>query len=156
MSGRASFAWFAVVVASSLLQGVAIAPVAAQDAAGSPVTAAETDRLRERAAAFWAARIAGDSKAQWDFLEPRGQARITPGEYIGSGPIKYLAYQVEDATVQGYFATVKVRLLVQTILPTARPRDLEPFGSVIMDRWVRIGGVWYRSLEQEKQEAPPR
>src|SRR5262249_7243072 len=129
-------------------------PAAAQDAskapAASPPSTADTDRLRERAAGFWAARVAGDSKAQFEFLEPRGQARITAAEYAGSGPVKYLAYQVEDASVQGYFADVKVRLLVQTFLPTARPRDLEPYGSVVTDRWVRIGGIWYRSFEQQQ------
>ena len=49
-------------------------------------------------AAFWAARVAGDPKAQWELLEPRGRGRMTPLEYVpGPGAMKYLAYQVETA-----------------------------------------------------------
>jgi hypothetical protein len=114
------------------------------------VAASDVERLRERAAAFWAARVAGDPKAQWELLEPRGRGRLTPLEYVpGPGAMKYLAYQVEDATVNGYFADVSVRILVQPILPTARKAKIGPSGTVVKDRWVRIGGTWYRSLEQE-------
>ena len=113
------------------------------------VAASEVERLRERAAAFWAARVAGDPNAQWEFLEPRGRGRFTPLEYVpGPGAMKYLAYQVEDATVNGYFADVSVRLLVQPILPAARKQKIGPSSTVVQDRWVRIGGTWYRSLEQ--------
>jgi hypothetical protein len=119
-------------------------------ASGDAVTAAGVDSLRERAAAFWAARVAGDPNAQWELLEPRGRGRLTPLEYVpGPGALKYLAYQVEDATVSGYFADVTVRVLVQPILPTARKTKIGPSGTVVKDRWVRIGGTWYRSLEQE-------
>ena len=117
---------------------------------GGAVTPADVERLRERAAAFWAARVAGDPNAQWELLEPRGRGRLTPLEYVpGPGALKYLAYQVEDATVDGYFADVNVRILVQPILPTARKAKIGPSGTVVKDRWVRIGGTWYRSLEQE-------
>jgi hypothetical protein len=123
------------------------APAAERPVAAS---ASEVDRLRERAAGFWAARVAGDPNAQWEFLEPRGRGRFTPLEYVpGPGAMKYLAYQVEDATVSGYFADVSVRLLVQPILPAARKQKIGPSSTVVQDRWVRIGGTWYRSLEQE-------
>jgi len=113
------------------------------------VAASEVERLRERAAAFWAARVAGDPNAQWELLEPRGRGRFTPLEYVpGPGAMKYLAYQVEDATVSGYFADVSVRLLVQPILPAARKQKIGPSSTVVQDRWVRIGGTWYRSIEQ--------
>jgi hypothetical protein len=118
--------------------------------ASAGASASDVERLRERAAAFWAARVAGDPNAQWELLEPRGRGRMTPLEYVpGPGALKYLAYQVEDATVDGYFADVSVRILVQPILPTARKAKIGPSGAVVKDRWVRIGGTWYRSLEQE-------
>jgi hypothetical protein len=63
--------------------------------------------------------------------------------------MKYLAYQVENAAVRGYFADVSVRLLVQPILPAARKTKIGPSSTLVQDRWVRIGGTWYRSLEQE-------
>jgi hypothetical protein len=130
--------------------------VATRDAAGPApasqgiVAADEVERVRERAAAFWAARVAGDPNAQWELLEPRGRGRFTPLEYVpGPGALKYLAYQVENATVNGYFADVNVRILVQPILPTRQKAKIGPSSTVVQDRWVRIGGTWYRSLEQQ-------
>lgn len=115
------------------------------------VTAAEIQTLRERTAAFWAARVANDQVKQWELLEPRGQGRVTALEYAGvPRAVKYIAYQVEDATVRGYFATVKVRLIVQPTLPTANQRQVPPAAVVIDDKWVRVRGTWYRSLEQEE------
>ena len=87
--------------------------------------------------------MAGDAKGQWELLEPRGRGRLTAAEYApGGGPVKYLAYQVEGATLDGYFATVDVRLLVQIVLPTARRQRIDPSSGLVHDRWVRIGGVW--------------
>jgi hypothetical protein len=134
------------------LAGVAAAQNASSTppASGGVVASSEVERLRERAAAFWAARVAGDPKAQWELLEPRGRGRLTPLEYVpGPGAMKFLAYQVETATVSGYFADVSVRLLVQPILPPTHKTKIGPSSTVVQDRWVRIGGTWYRSLEQE-------
>ena len=133
------------------------APVPAPEPASA--TSADLDQLRERAAAFWAARVAGDSKGQWELLEPRGRGRITPAEYVAvRGAVKYLAYQVEDATVDGYFGTVKVRLLVQMLPPSVQQRRrVAPSGALVNDRWVRVGGTWYRSMEQDQPtEAAPQ
>jgi hypothetical protein len=127
-------------------QGVSSTP----PASGGAGAASDVERLRERAAAFWAARVAGDPKAQWELLEPRGRGRLTPLEYVpGPGALKYLAYQVENATVSGYFADVSVRILVQPILPTTHKAKVGPQSTMVNDRWVRIGGTWYRSLEQQ-------
>ena len=131
-------------------RAVSTAPGGGGAVSASAVSASDVERLRERAAAFWAARVAGDPNAQWELLEPRGRGRLTPLEYVpGPGALKYLAYQVENATVDGYFADVSVRILVQPILPAARKAKIGPSGTVVKDRWVRIGGTWYRSLEQE-------
>ena len=116
---------------------------------------ADIQTLRQRAAEFWAARVAGDPEAQWKLLEPRGKGRLTAREYGAEpGGGRYLAYQVEGATVNGIFATVKVRVLVQMILPPsstirAAPRQV----SIVDDGWIRIGGVWYRRLDQAGNEA---
>jgi hypothetical protein len=116
---------------------------------------AEVLALRERAAAFWAARVAGDFEAQWQFLEPRWKGRMTAAEYgsdLTGG--RYLAYQVEGAAVKGFFATVKVRLLVQQVLPlsAAGRTRVSPQGTVVEDGWVRIGGVWFRRLDVAGEE----
>ncbi|HVQ78040.1 MAG TPA: hypothetical protein VMT79_21175 [Candidatus Binatia bacterium] len=133
-------------------------PVSAQapstPAAAAPASAAsEVELVRERAAAFWEARVAGDSKGQWELLEPRGRNRTTPREYgAARGAVKYIAYQVEDATIEGSFATVKVRLLVQALpsVTMQQRRRIAPQGALVSDRWIRVGGIWYRSTDQER------
>jgi hypothetical protein len=116
---------------------------------------ADIQTLRQRAAEFWAARVSDDPDAQWKLLEPRGKGRLTAREYGAEpGGGRYLAYQVEGATVNGIFATVKVRVLVQLILPPSAairtpPRQV----TIVDDGWIRIGGVWYRRLDQADNEA---
>ena len=144
------------VVMTAALSAIAIVPWASPGASQvtptPPASAAPSEDvqvLRERVAAFWAARLAGDSKVQWDLLEPRGRGRLTMQEYASDrGAVRYLAYQVEDATVTGYFAVVKVRLMVQPILPSARRVGVQT--TIAEDRWVRIRGVWYRRFGDEE------
>src|SRR5262245_34448298 len=142
----------------SMLACVAGGAAAAADNTASPrpaVSEAEVQTLRERAAAYWAARMAEDDKAQWELLEPRGRGRITPQEYASERRgIKYLGYQIETATIDGYFATVKVRLLFLPILP--RLTSVGPQTVLMDDPWIRVGGAWYRQLDERKpQRAEP-
>jgi hypothetical protein len=125
-------------------------------AAPSPeALARDAEALRERAAEFWKARVALDATKQWELLEPRGRGRMAPAEYGGvPRAVKYLAYQVEDANIKGYFGTVKVRLIVQPVLPSAPTRRIAPAAVVIDDSWVKIQGTWYRALEQEEGRRP--
>jgi hypothetical protein len=117
--------------------------------------ARDAEALRERAAEFWKARVALDATKQWELLEPRGRGRMAPAEYGGvPRAVKYLAYQVEDANIRGYFGTVKVRLIVQPVLPSAPNRRIAPAAVVIDDSWVKIQGTWYRALEQEEGRRP--
>jgi hypothetical protein len=129
------------------------APARTESTSASPpaVSDGQVQTLRERAAAYWAARMAGDDKGQWELLEPRGKGRLTPQEYTaGKKSIRYLGYQVEDATIEGYFATVKIRLLFQAILPRMTS---VPVQTVLMDdQWIRVGGAWYRQLEDGQRQ----
>jgi hypothetical protein len=123
--------------------------VASQGTSGAPTASADDVQvLRDRVATFWAARLAGDPSAQWGLLEPRGRNRLSAQEYGGNrNAVRYLAYQVEDAAVDGYFAVVKVRLMFQPILPSGRRVGVQ--SSLAEDYWIRIGGTWYRRLDQE-------
>jgi hypothetical protein len=147
----------AVVLAMLEVVGcVASAPAQSTPASSAaPLgSAADIQALRERAAAYWAARLAGDLRAQWELLEPRGSARLTAEEYGAGRAVRYLGYQVEDATVSGFFATVRVRVLFHPVLPpsvASRPVPvLPPMASLVHDGWVRIGGIWYHTVEDGK------
>ena len=88
-------------------------------------------------------------------LEPRGRGRMAAAEYGGvHRAVKYLAYQVEEANVSGYFGTGQGspdRPARAAECPAAADR---PGGRVIEDTWVKIQGRWYRALEQEEGRRP--
>ena len=151
---RALFLSFGLVAS---LSAVDISRAQSGSSSSAPAPSdAEMTELKERAAAFWAARVAGDAETQWKLLEPRGRGRMTAQEYAPTPTGgRYLAYQVEDASVKGLFAMVKVRVLVQQILPTSagRSQRLAPHASVVEDGWIRIGGTWYRRLD-DGQKSP--
>jgi hypothetical protein len=144
-------AWGAVAIAQSVAPG-ASGSANVPSAVASTVPATDIEVLRQRAAAFWAARVAGDASKQWELLEPRGRGRMTPDEYRAKDPGKYLAYQVEDAKVDGYFAKVKVRVIIMPVRPPAvsgPPIAVVPVANVVDDVWVRINGTWFHSLEPD-------
>jgi hypothetical protein len=151
---RRSVRTLSLAVGLVVLEGVgwaASVPGQGVSASSAPMASeAEVLALRERAAAFLAARVAGDVETQWHLLEPRWKGRMTAAQYgsdLTGG--RYLAYQVEGVSVNGYFASVKVRLLVQQNLPaSAKGRTrVSPQGTVLEDGWIRFGGVWYRRLD---------
>lgn len=137
-----------VAITAGLLALGAVAP-----SPGNTASDAEVQTLRERAAAYWAARMTGDDKVQWDLLEPRGRGRVTPQEYAAERRgIQYLGYQIETASIDGFFAVVKVRLLFQV----PQLASVAPQTVLMDDRWVRVGGAWYRQLDERKpQKAEP-
>jgi hypothetical protein len=150
MSARRSLILSTATALISLCALAWAGSAASQGTSEAPAAAATDDVqvLRDRVATFWAARMAGDPSVQWGLLEPRGRGRLTPQEYSANrSAVRYLAYQVENATVDGYFAVVKVRLMFQPILPSGRRVGVQT--SLAEDYWVRIGGTWYRRLDQE-------
>jgi hypothetical protein len=131
------------------------APAAATPPAAAPADA-EVEAVRQRVAEFYAARLAGDARAQWALLEPRVRARMTAEEFAMRGAqTRYLGYKVEEAVIRGAFAAVRVRLLTLTPLPTAGRgvRHVPPQVSMGQENWIRLGGQWYRMIEEV--EPPP-
>ena len=126
-------------------------PKETASASAAVVVDGQAQTLRERAAAYWAARMEGDDKTQWELLEPRGKGRLTPQEYAAERRgVRYLGYQIEDALIEGYFATVKVRLLFQPILQRLVS---VPVQTVLMDdQWIRVGGTWYRQVDDRQPQ----
>jgi hypothetical protein len=146
-----------VVIAAGLiaLTGTGCAAPTSRGNTSTPAAVApegQAQVLRERAAAFWAARMEDDDKTQWELLEPRGKGRVSPQEYASERKgVRYLGYKVEEALIEGYFATVKVRVLFQPILQRATSIPVQTV--LLDDHWVRIAGTWYRQLDDRQ---PPR
>ena len=144
----------ALIAAGLVMLGATACTGPMTDSASAPVVTAspiEVQTLRERAASYWAARMSEDDQAQWELLEPRGKGRMTAKEYAaGRHGVRYLGYQVEDAIIDGYFAVVKVRLLVQAMHP--RLAAIPPQPILIDDQWVRVGGSWYRQTDTSQPQ----
>ncbi len=113
----------------------------------------DTLALRQRAAEYWAARVARDYRAQWELSEPRLKGRITAEEYAaGRGAIQYLGYDVGDADIKGSFASVQVKVIARITLPGSQSKPVVKTQTV-PDAWIKVEGVWYRRADQETSPA---
>jgi hypothetical protein len=131
--------------------GVSLAQGSAPTSEQAKPAEDETLTLRQRAANYWAARVARDYKAQWELSEPRLKGRITPEEYAaGKGAIQYLGYEVGDAKIEGSFATVQVKVIARISLPRSQAKPVLRTATV-PDAWVKVEGVWYRRSDQPRE-----
>ena len=141
--GLRSAQWVAsiVLVALALLVQPLVAEEAAQPEAGPAGT------LKERAGAFWEARVKEDYAAQHSFLEPKVKRTMSVTDYIKrQGPVQYLEAHVDGVKVEEARGFVTVRLLVQVkLLLQKAPTKQE---TVVREEWVRRGGEWYRLYPQ--------
>jgi hypothetical protein len=113
----------------------------------------DTVALRQRAAEYWAARVAKDYRTQWELSEPRLKGRITADEYAaGRGAIQYLGYDVGDADIKGSFASVQVKVIARITLPESKSKPVVKTQTV-PDAWIKVEGVWYRRADQESSPA---
>jgi hypothetical protein len=121
-----------------------VQPLAAEEAAPPAGPAAA---LKERAGAFWEAKVKQDYAAQVSFFEPKLQRTMSVNAYTKlQGPVQYLEAHVEGVKVEEARGFVTVRLLVQVkVLQQAAPTKQE---TVVQEEWVRRGGEWYRLYPQ--------
>jgi hypothetical protein len=151
-------AWLVGLAIVMLTIGGGMGVALAQGTAPSPATATqpgpeETLALRQRAAEYWAARVARDYKTQWELSEPRLKGRITPEEYgAGRGAIQYLGYDVGEADIKGSFASVQVKVIARITLPKSKAKPVLKTATV-PDAWIKVEGIWYRRADQP--EGPP-
>jgi hypothetical protein len=145
-----------------LLMLLVVSPTAAQLPSGAAPAgsvaegqAADVQSLRERAAEYWAARVARDYRAQWALMEPRFTGRTDPDEYAkGKGAVRYLGYEVGDAKIDGFFATVQVKVLGEVAVPGRATSKPYTKVATLSDAWIRVDGVWYRRADQPSEPAP--
>src|SRR5262245_35734885 len=145
--------WLVGFAVGMLITGLGLGAVLAQGTAPTPAPvsqpgADETLTLRQRAAEYWAARVARAYKTQWELSEPRLKGRITSEEYgAGRGAIQYLGYDVGDADIKGSFASVQVKVVARITLPSSKAKPVLKTATV-PDHWIKVDGVWYRRADQ--------
>jgi hypothetical protein len=147
------------MVVVGLMLGIAGAvPGQAQGPAGAADPSLE--QLKARVQAYWDARVKKDYRAEYDLLEPRERARVSPDEYGRGRNLEYTAAQVESVERRGNFARVAVRLLVKVTFPTGalgpvRTPTPRTQSALLDDYWVLVGGAWYRTEESDRRRPPP-
>ena len=121
------------------------------------VQAAQDDSkaLKERATAYWEARIKGDWATEYDFLSEAKRESTTKEEYVTAtkdyGPFRYLSYKlgtVETAEDTGW---VKVSYASEPVLFPGIP----PAHEDRWELWEKIDGKWF-PVEPAQLENLPR
>lgn len=105
---------------------------------GDPATA-----VRERAQAYWAARVVGDHIKAFGFEEVSTRPDASLQRYLqGSGAIQYLSADVQEVVIKADDrASVRTKLSYRAPVPGLK-RPLE--GDAWTD-WVLIKGSWYHA-----------
>jgi hypothetical protein len=152
--------WLAALTLATVAIGLGAGTSTAQGTGPTPGQAAQPSPeeslvLRHRAAEYWAARVARDYRTQWELSEPRLKGRTTPEDYArGKGAIEYLGYEVGDASINGSFASVHVKVIGRVTLPNSRAKPVVKTATV-PDAWIKVDGIWYRRADQPEGQMGP-
>lgn len=103
------------------------------------------ESLKERAEAFWRARFNGDAAEEYALLEPRVKKVLSLKEFLSqAGGIKYHAFSVEKAEVEGSRGRVWVRYKWSVKVPGKASEFIQ---EAYQDHeWVLEDGIWYRTF----------
>jgi hypothetical protein len=93
-------------------------------------------QLRERAQAYWEARIARSPRVH-EFYAPPRSAAVSEG-----GNVQFTAFEIEGVEVRGDDATVEVRVQAHVALPTRVGGATH--AAHVHEAWHRVGGAWYK------------
>jgi hypothetical protein len=115
----------------------------------------ENKALRERATAFWEARVKGDWGTVYDYLSGKEIGSATKQQYIDfskeKGPFAYVSYKLGEVDVDGDTGWVKTAFdLRPTRFPTYPPNHVDQW-----QVWEKRDGKWY-PIPKERQEDEPK
>jgi len=115
----------------------------------------ESKALRERATAFWEARVKGDWGTVFDYLSGAEVGPATKEEYINftkeKGPFVYLSYKLGEVDVDDDAGWVKTEFDIRPLrFPGYHPNHVEQW-----QVWEKRDGKWF-PIPRERQEEEPR
>ncbi|HMM85581.1 hypothetical protein [Azohydromonas sp.] len=121
----------AAVLAAALVAGCATAPRTPED------------QVRARAQARWAAQLAGDTKASYEFLSPGSRALVSPERFRArnAGAVTYKEAEVVSVVCETSEKCVaKVKVSYEPVLIWPRMGTIE---SYLEETWLVDGGQWW-------------
>ncbi len=111
------------------------------------------EALRQRAQAFWEARVKEDYAGQYAVLEPKVKRTMTVADYIkGQGPLQYLEARIGEVKVEAAKGLVQVwvRARIKLSAGSRKLPDISKQEHEVKEKWVRRHGEWYRLHPQEE------
>ena len=104
------------------------------------------ERLRERARAYWDARVGRDLAATYTLHEPAFRRAVTMTAFAqGRGVTRVLEYDILGERIEGDLGIVNVKTK-STFTHPKLVKPVEPSWSEFDEQWVRVDGEWYRKF----------
>lgn len=105
-------------------------------------------RLEQRVKTLWSYRVEGNFEPTYDMFDFAYKLATTKKMYVENvGVITYLSFSLEDVTVSGNEAKVKLKVKYEvkpTMLPTGgKPLTVPPVEIEMENKWVWVGSDWY-------------
>lgn len=123
-----------------------------QDQQGSAPAGTDTvAQLTARANQYWSYRVKGDLEKAYAFEDPETIEDTSLTDYVKSfgGGIKWLAAEVDSATIAGDKAQVLVRMRYRWQFAKDQPQD--GMVSIASEYWRNVDGVWYHRFADARK-----
>lgn len=108
--------------------------------------ASDESVIAERAAARWSAMIERDFDTAYRYTTPAYRethpVRLFRGRF--GSQVAWTAARVENVTVDGDVARVRIWIVYQAVDPSGQPFENE---RPIEEVWIRAGGDWWHKME---------
>jgi hypothetical protein len=152
--------WGVLALAALIVAGCAAGPTPRGERPASPqaaqppqaVTADPGERLRDeerlhdRVAQYWDARVRGDILETYQLHEPAFRRAVTLTAFLqGRGMTTVLGYVILGHEMQGNLAVVRMKINSSVRHP-AMIRPSEPRWYEFEEQWVRVDGDWHRKF----------
>lgn len=127
------------------MRGLGFAAVLLLGVVGGAHAQTPEEALRERATAYWQARVTGDLASAYGFeAGARPGGGLTPYNYakMGAG-MNLTRLKVLDARVEGDKGVVEISAMLHS------PLMAQPFPQRMEDPWVLMEGVWYHQTQMQ-------
>lgn len=96
--------------------------------------------LRQRAEAYWKAKVAGDLVLVWEFEEAKARGQLTLAQYAKSGGMMFTKAVVTNTTVE---TNNKGSVTTDTEYFVPGLKSKKPLQQTFSEPWVWINNEWY-------------
>lgn len=101
--------------------------------------------LRERADRFWDAREHGQWEIVYQLCDPKLREQIPLEEFLKKKSLRsYLSHSVEWVEADGDTGKTKIQYKYRMLDPALS--KLDPEEESLIEKWIRLDGVWYREV----------